>query len=52
MKHCKDCEKLSDMLYAANQREGKLIVELANKNRELELAISKALQAESKVQGS
>lgn len=28
-RHCKDCERLSDLLFAANEREGKRIKENA-----------------------
>jgi hypothetical protein len=39
MKACKSCEHLSDMLYAANQREGIRVKELAQAKRDLEVAI-------------
>lgn len=53
MKNCKDCERLSDMLFAAQERESKLITDAANLRRDLELAQSKLLQAEARreVQG-
>lgn len=56
-RHCKDCSHLSDLLYAANEREGKRIKEaarlqnenaaLANENVRLQ---SRLLEAEARRQ--
>lgn len=39
-RRCKDCEHLSDMLFAANQREGNRIKELAALKAERDMAMN------------
>ena len=56
-RRCKDCERLSDLLYAANEREGKRIKEsaaLSNRLQELSDEVvrlsTRLLDAEARAQ--